>query len=130
MLAPEPPPAAAVGIEAAPTEHTRTQPQLAGPADDLFDEVRVAAWAKRRPSWERIDPAHQFPGVPISELYGCALRNPGPQSGEKLRRCYCGNSSYHKVAGAPLWICSTCHPPTLGRRVVERFEIENEGESS
>ena len=51
-------------------------------------------------------------GVPTQTLAAAPDASPGP------RRCRgCRGDSFHRLKGAPQWICSTCHPPAEGARV-------------
>jgi hypothetical protein len=84
----------------------------------------------RGPLWKPSPGPRDDIGVPHFELYRCSSGRESLQTPESPRRCYCGNAHYHKVAGASLWICSTCHPPTRGARVVERRDLDDEGERS
>jgi RecA/RadA recombinase len=38
----------------------------------------------------------------------------------------CRRESFHRLKGAPNWICSTCHPPDDGARVEERWAAGQE----
>jgi len=97
--------------------------------DAFFDlealRERIASGARHRMGSRDQEPV----SAPLSDVYR-HLRSVCIQAGEGPRRCYCGNADFHKLAGAPLWICSTCHPPARGARIVERATLDDEEDCS
>lgn len=46
------------------------------------------------------------------------------------RQCSCGGKAYHQLVGAPLWICSVCHPAQLGQEIAASAELGIDSQES
>lgn len=96
----------------------------------LFDIEALRQRIANGPAWKAKPCARDHASVSMSDAYRRLPGRGNVQAAESPRRCYCRNAHYHKVAGAPLWICSTCHPPAPGTQVVDRTKLGEEGDRS
>ena len=131
---PPPPPRRAAPPRPDEREPVRSQQSPVTDEEQSLDAIfDIETLRKRLASWGgyRVRPrAGEQDSVSLTDLFGRFSGRGSVQEGEEPRWCYCGNAHYHKVAGAPLWICSTCHPPARGARVTEQRVLAREGELS